>query len=112
MIPRSELNAALLAANVSNTAANALARDVETLKQQLLRAEEQYKAEQASRGEMVPRSELAAARAQEEAATATTLVASERQKEAGTRLQKRLAEQQEELDQLRATLQVSSQGSF
>jgi hypothetical protein len=43
--------------------AEAMARDVETLHQQLTRAKEQCKLEQATISEMVPRSELAAAKA-------------------------------------------------
>ncbi len=106
MIPRSELNAALAEVNISQAAANGLAREVETLKQQLLRTNEQCKAEQTFRSEMVPLSELVAARALEEAANASVLMANERQKEAGSRFEKQLAEKEEELDTLRSILQV------
>ncbi len=108
MAPRSELNSALAEVNISNSSAKALARDVDDLKQKLLLANAQCKAGNEIRSEMVPLSELAAARAREEAASAITLTANERLKEAGSRLKKRLAEKEEELDQLRTALQVPS----
>jgi hypothetical protein len=108
MVPRSELTSALVEANTSNTSAKALARAVEDLKQQLSRANEQCKAGNALRSEMVPLSEFAAARASEEAASASALAANERLKEIGTKLETRLAEKEEELDGLITTLQVPS----
>jgi hypothetical protein len=106
MVPLSELKAALVKTDIGDTSAKALAIENEALKQQLLRANEQRKAEEALRSELVPLSELAAARAREEAAIASALTASERLKESGSKLEKRLAEKEEELDQLRTTLQV------
>ena len=108
MVPRSELNSALVEANTSKTSAKELARTVEDLKQQLLRTNEQFQAGNVLRSEMVPLSELAAARAREEAASASAWAANERLKETGSRLENRLAEKEEELDQLRTTLQVPS----
>ncbi len=106
MVPRSELQAAQAEAKASREEAEAGARDMDALQQQLARAKEQCKAEQAAISEMVPRSELAAAKAREEEAAALARGAHERHREAATKLEARLSAMEEELDQLRATLKV------
>ena len=106
MVPRSELLAAQAEMKSSREEAEGLAREVDALHQQLSRAKEQCKMEQAAISEMVPRSELAAAKAREEEAAALARSANERHREAATKLEARLSGMEEELDQLRATLKV------
>ncbi len=111
MVLRSEIHSALEKVNISNASAKALARDVEDLKQQLSRAHEQCKAGKDLRSGMMPCSELVTAMKLEKAAAVSTLTANQRQKEASARLKEQLAKQQEELEQLRTTLQVPSKHS-
>jgi polyhydroxyalkanoate synthesis regulator phasin len=106
MVPRSELYTAQAEVKSSREEAEALARDVESLHQQFTRAREQCTMEQATISEMVPRSELAAAKAREEEAAALARSAHERHREAAIKLEARLSGMEEELDQLRATLKV------
>ncbi len=107
MVPRSDLYAAQAEAKSSREEAEALARDVDSLHQQLSRVKEQCKMDQATISEMVPRSELAAAKAREEEAAALARSTHERNREAATKLETRLSGMEEELFQLRTTLKVT-----
>ena len=90
----------------SREEADALGREVDALHQQLARAKEQCKIDQAAISELAQRSEVAAAKAREEAAAALARSANGRHHEAAAKLEARLSGMEEELDQLRATLTV------
>jgi hypothetical protein len=114
LVPRTDLLAALAEARAGRDAAAAHAADTSALEEQLARTQRQLRAAQADAAaqmqatlsDMVPRSELVAARARAEEAEEWLREHEERQREATEALKERLAALQRDNDQLTTKVQV------
>ena len=106
MIPRSELIAALAEISAAKDEAQSKAREVASLEQQLLRIKEQRKSELAAFSELVPRSELEAAKEREEGLAALARDAAEKHRDIIAKLERKITVLEEETQKLRATIQV------